>query len=113
LSFHIIADIYIMRKQAAKEIAKERIKLLIANALHEVEDDDEKLADDQIRIAKKISMRLRVRLPYEVRQLYCKRCKHFIYPGKSSRIRIGRSRMKAIRITCLKCGHVYRKVLPS
>lgn len=99
-----------MKKQAAKEIAKERIRLLIDHALREALYDDI-LANNQARLAKKIAMRMRLRLPYEIRQLYCKRCKQFILPGISSRIRTGRSRLKAIRITCLKCGHIYHKVL--
>jgi ribonuclease P protein subunit RPR2 len=98
-----------VKKQAAKEIAKERIRLLIDHALREGLYDDI-LANNQSRLAKRIAMRMRLRLPYEIRQLYCKRCKQFILPGLSSRIRTGRSRLKAIRITCLKCGHIYRKV---
>jgi ribonuclease P protein subunit RPR2 len=101
-----------MRKHVAKEIAKERITFLIDNALHEAKCDDD-LANNQARLAKKIAMHMRLRLPYEIRQLYCKGCKQFILPGKSSRIRKGRSKLKAIRITCLKCGHVYRKVLTT
>lgn len=101
-----------MRKHVVKEIAKERISLLINTALHEAKYDDD-LANNQARLAKKIAMRMRLRLPYEIRQLYCKRCKQFILPGKSSRVRTGRSKTKAIRITCLKCGHVYRKVLAA
>ena len=99
-----------MKKQIIKEIAKERIGLLIANALVEVRDN-ERLACDQAMLAKKIAMRYRLRLPYNIRQLYCKKCKYFIVPGKNARVRIGRSNIKAIRITCLKCNHTYRKIL--
>ncbi|MDQ4050970.1 MAG: hypothetical protein M3115_01820 [Thermoproteota archaeon] len=56
-------------------------------------------------------MHLRIRLPYEIRQLYCKRCKAFIVPGRTSRIRTGRSKTRAVRITCLKCNHTYRRIL--
>jgi ribonuclease P protein subunit RPR2 len=101
-----------VRKHVAKEIAKERISLLIDNVLHEAKCDDD-LANNQARLAKKIAMRMRLRLPYEIRQLYCKGCKQLILPGKTSRIRTGRSKLKAIRITCLKCGHIYRKVLTT
>ena len=102
-----------MRKQQiAKEIAKERIYILIANALHELkEEDEDNLANAYARLVKKIAMRLRLRLPYEIRQLYCKKCKYFIIPGRNSRIRIGRYRIKGIRITCLRCGYVYRKII--
>ena len=100
-----------MIKQNTKEIAKERIDILISNALREVNNDD-KLSNSQANIAKKIAMRLRLRLPYYIRQLYCKKCKQFISPGRNARVRIGQSNIKAVRITCLKCGHVYRKILP-
>jgi ribonuclease P protein subunit RPR2 len=112
LQFVFILYYDIMRKQVAREIAKERIYLLIANALREVKDDGE-LANNQARLAKKIAMRLRLRLPYEIRQLYCKECKQFICPGISARVRTGRSKTKAIRVTCLKCGHIYRKVIST
>jgi ribonuclease P protein subunit RPR2 len=98
------------KNQIVKEIAKERIGLLIANALVEVRDN-EKIAYDQAILAKKIAMRYRLRLPYPIRQLYCKKCKYFIIPGRNARIRIGRSNTKALRITCLKCNHTYRKIL--
>ena len=100
-----------MKKHQLKMIAAERIQILLASALEEVKQNRDDLADRHAYIAKKIDMRLRLRLPYEYRQLYCKRCKKFITPGKNSRIRIGRSRISSIRITCLKCGHTYHKIL--
>jgi ribonuclease P protein subunit RPR2 len=99
-----------VKKSTARKIAIERVRLLIDYALQEALYDDV-LANYQAKLAKKIAMRMRLRLPYEIRQLYCKKCKEFILPGISSRIRMGRSRIKAIRITCLKCGHTYHKVL--
>jgi ribonuclease P protein subunit RPR2 len=101
------------KKEAAKEIAKERIDILIGHALREISDNDDKLANWHAKLAKKIAMRTRLRLSYEIRQLYCKRCKQFIPPGKNSRVRLGRSNIKALRITCLKCGHVYHKILKA
>lgn len=97
-----------LARQQAKEIAKERIDILVKSALKE---KDESLAARQARQAKKIAMRFRVRLPYEARQLYCKKCKAFIVPGRGARVRVGRAKTRAIRITCLRCGHTYRKIL--
>lgn len=97
-----------LTKFQVKEIAKERIDILVKSALKE---KDEALAAKQARQAKKIAMRFRVRLPYEARQLYCKRCKAFVVPGRSSRVRVGRANTRAVRITCLRCGHTYRKIL--
>ena len=97
-----------LAKAQAREIARERIDMLVKSALKE---KDEALAARQARQAKKIAMRFRVRLPYEVRQLYCKKCKAFIVPGRSARVRVGRAKTRAVRITCLRCGHTYRKIM--
>jgi ribonuclease P protein subunit RPR2 len=99
-----------VRRHIAKDIARERVGILIANALNEAQEN-EKIANEQAYLAKKIAMRLRVRLGYEIRHLFCKKCKQFIIPGRHSRIRVGRTNTKSIRITCLKCGHTYHKIL--
>ncbi|HEX7258671.1 MAG TPA: RNase P subunit [Nitrososphaeraceae archaeon] len=91
-------------------MGQERILILIRNAFQKI-DDDYELANSQAQIAKKIAKRLRLKLPYDIRQLYCKKCKQFIVPGFNCRVRIGRSKIKALRITCLLCNNVYRKLL--
>ncbi|HXV46969.1 MAG TPA: RNase P subunit [Nitrososphaera sp.] len=99
-----------MARQQAKEIAKERIDILVRNALRE---KDEAIAARQAQQAKKIAMRFRVRLPYGASQLFCKKCKAFVVPGRSARVRVGRAKTRAVRITCLRCGHTYRRILPE
>lgn len=84
--------------------------MIIANALETAKSDAD-LAQKQAALAKKISTRFRVRMPYEIRQMFCKKCKRFIIPGVDARVRIGRTNVKAVRITCLKCGHIYRKII--
>jgi ribonuclease P protein subunit RPR2 len=96
------------KRQIVKQIAREHIDRLVESALRE---KDPRLAAKQAQQARRIAMHQRIRLPYEVRQLYCKRCKSFIVPGRSSRVRIGRAKTRAVRITCLKCGHTYHKIL--
>jgi len=97
-------------KKSQKDLALQRIEILVQNALESVKSDAE-LAQKQAMLARKISNKFRVRLPYEIRQLYCKKCKRFIVPSIDARVRIGRSNVKAVRITCLRCGHVYRKII--
>jgi len=58
-----------------------------------------------------LSTKYRVRMPYELRMNFCKKCKKFIVPGFTARIRIGRSAVKSIRITCGFCNHTYRKII--
>ena len=96
-------------KKSQKDLAIQRIEILLKNALETAKLDAD-LAQKQAMLAKKISTKFRIRLPYEIRQLYCKKCKRFIVPGVTARVRIGRANVKAVRITCLKCGHLYRKI---
>ena len=97
-------------KKSFKDLALQRIEILVRIALMTAKTDP-LLAEKQAKLAKKISTKYRVRLPYEIRQLYCKRCKKFNVPGKTMRVRVGRSNVKAVRITCLTCNHIYRKII--
>ena len=100
----------VLNKKNIERIATKRIEILIDNALNEI-NSDEVLSQTYAKLALKIGMRVRVRMPYSIRQLFCRKCKQFIVPGVNSRIRIGRTRVKCIRITCMKCNHVYRKII--
>ena len=53
-------------------------------------------------------MKARVRLPPEYKRLVCKRCKRFIVPGLTCRVRLQPRREPHIAITCLRCGGIYR-----
>ncbi len=97
-------------KQNIKIIANERIKILIKNAISNSRTFP-KLAQRQADLAKKISTRYRIAMPYEIKMNFCKKCKNFIVPGVNSRIRVGGTSLKSIRITCRFCGHIYRKVI--
>ena len=99
-----------MRRKQIKNIGYERVLLLIDNALNE-KNSDYMMANIQAQLAKTIAKKLRLKLSYPIKQLYCKNCKQFIIPGYNCRVRIGRSRIKAIRITCFLCNHVYRKII--
>ena len=98
-------------KPAVKKMAVERMEILIHTAISNARSDPG-LATRQAMLARRISTRYRIRMPYRLRMAFCKRCKSFIAPGIGSRIRVGRSRVKSIRISCLLCGHTYRKIIP-
>lgn len=99
-----------MNKKNIERIATERIEILIDNALREI-NDNEALSQSYAKLALKIAMRVRIRIQYSIRQLFCRKCKQFIVPGVNSRVRIGRTKVKCVRITCMKCNHVYRKLI--
>jgi ribonuclease P protein subunit RPR2 len=98
-----------MKKKDKKKIALQRVSNLIDTALY----TQDLYIDNHITIAKKIIAKYKLKIPFEYRILFCKNCKKFISPGKNSRVRIGRSKIKALRITCKICGHTYRKIIKS
>ena len=93
-----------------KKIALERMYILVKTAISNARSDPN-LAEKQANLARRISTRYRISMPYELRINFCKKCKKFIVPGINSRIRIGRTSLKSIRITCYFCEHTYRKVI--
>ncbi len=99
-------------KADPKKIALERIYILLNEALSNAKKNPE-LAQRQAGLARKIGTKYKVKLPYEIRMQFCKKCKGFIAPGVNSKIRLGRSALKSIRITCRFCNHTYRKVIPK
>ena len=96
-------------KKAKKEIATKRMYILFKNAVSNARTNAD-LAERQAITAKKISMKYKIRMPYEIRSCFCKKCKKFIAPGITSKIRLG-SKPKSIRITCSYCNHTYRKII--
>ena len=97
-------------KPRTREIALERMQILIKNAISNARENPE-LSQRQALLACRISTRHKIKTPYEIKMLFCKKCKSFIIPGINSRIRLGRTSVKSIRISCNLCGHVYRKVI--
>ena len=88
----------------------ERMQILIDNAITNARSDPE-LSQQQASIARRISTKYKIRMPYHLRMVFCKKCKSFIAPGINSRIRLGRTSVKSIRISCNLCGHTYRKII--
>ena len=97
-------------KLSKKQIALERIQILIKHASSNYRENYD-LAQRQAALAKRIGTKYRIKLPYEIRLNFCKKCKQFIPPGIGSKIRFGRTNVKSIRITCHFCGHTYRKII--
>ena len=96
-------------KNSKKHIATKRIEILFNNALSNAKNNPG-LAQRQAEIAKKISLKFKIKMPFEVSSSFCKNCKKFIAPGIASKIRLG-SKPKSIRITCTYCNHTYRKII--
>ena len=97
-------------KHAKRKVALERMHVLISNAISNARLNPN-LAQRQASLARRISTHYRIKMPYELKINFCKQCKNFIVPGINSRIRLGGTHLKAIRITCNFCENTYRKVI--
>lgn len=93
-----------------REIALKRIERLFDLAIKMLGERSD-LSQRYVEIARKISMRVRVRIPREKRMLICRHCKRFIFPGVSARFRLQPRREPHIVITCLYCGRHMRRPL--
>ena len=88
----------------------ERMQILIDSAISNARTDPD-LSQRHASLARRISTKYKIRMPYHLRIVFCKKCKSFIAPGINSRIRLGRTSVKSIRISCNLCGHTYRKII--
>ena len=88
----------------------ERMQILIDSAISNARTDPD-LSQRHASLARRISTKYKIRMPYHLRMVFCKKCKLFIAPGLNSRIRLGRTSVKSIRISCNLCGHTYRKII--
>ncbi len=93
-------------RSAVSAIAKERIKILLSQARLNLEHDP-KLSRRYTELAKKISMRTKVRIPPGDKRYVCKSCGLPLIPGKNARIRVLPGNPRIV-ITCLTCGHFRR-----
>ncbi|MCS7386895.1 MAG: ribonuclease P [archaeon GB-1867-005] len=90
-----------------KDVALQRIIRLFELA-EDVFLSNPKLADRYVELARRISMRCKVRIPRKWRKRFCHFCGAFLWPGINCRVRLRSNRMPHIVITCLKCGRQMR-----
>lgn len=93
-----------------KRIALQRVETLFRLAKESFKEDPP-LAHRYVKIARRIAMGAKVRLPREYRRQVCKYCKDFILPGVNCRVRIKQRREPHVVITCSDCGKQTRILL--
>ncbi len=78
------------------------VKFLMMQAYH---DPSSKLSEKQAKLANRIALKFRMNQPYELKLLFCKRCKEYSPPVYFKTIRVRKGKLI---FTCKKCGSVYR-----
>ena len=94
----------VISKIKQKDIAKERI-LILFNQAEEVFSKNKSLANRYVTLARKIAMKVRIRIPLELKRKFCKHCYKFLKPGINSRIR---TRDGKVIISCFECKNFTR-----
>lgn len=98
------------RKKYAQRIARERIKILFSLAQERSLEGDEELARRYVEHMVNLSKKYNVRIPRDMKRMYCKKCHTFLLPGKTAQVRLKKGK---VVIKCLRCGaykrYVYRK----
>ena len=97
-------------KKAAKNEATEVSRSLLISAVGKSAVDLE-LAKEQEELARRVMLRFNVRFDYSLRRFICHGCKKLIVPGVNASVRLGKGKPGALRVTCLECGHINRKIL--
>ena len=94
----------VIPKAKQKEIAKERVQVLFKQA-EETFSKNKALANRYITLARKVAMKVKIRIPLELKRKFCKHCYKFLMPGVNSRVR---TRDGKVIISCFECKKFMR-----
>jgi RNase P subunit RPR2 len=97
-------------RRAAKDDAAAIVRLLTESSVA-LAGTDMELARRQAALARRVMLRFNIRLDPSLKRFTCRGCKSLLVPGINARVRLGHGKPAAIRITCLDCGRVSRKLL--
>ncbi|MEK6808523.1 MAG: ribonuclease P [Nanoarchaeota archaeon] len=93
-----------MKKTEEKDIARKRILKLFCEG-KKVFNSDSKLSNRYIELARKLSMKFKVRIPNHLKRRFCKYCNYYLVPDKNCRIRLHKTR---VIYYCLNCKRFMR-----
>lgn len=93
-----------------REIGRERIERLFKMA-EEIFHEYPELADRYVELARKISMKARIRIPKKWRRRFCHKCYTFLVPGVNCHVRIKPRRSPHVVVTCHRCGNKMRYLI--
>ncbi len=95
---------YKQKAKTNRKIALERVKILFEQA-KKIFKEDPKLAHRYVYLARKISMRFKVRIPRELKRKFCKHCYKYLVPNINCRVRIHNGH---VVYYCLECKKYMR-----
>ncbi len=90
-----------------KKLALERVKILLREA-EDVFSHSPQRSHHYVQQARRIAMKVRLKLPRTLRRQFCKHCLHYLKPGVNARVR---TRNKMLVVYCHHCKRFQRFVL--
>jgi len=97
-------------RRGPKEDAATIVRFLTESAVN-LSHTDPAVAREQAALARKVKLKFNVRLDPSLARFTCRGCKGLLVPGINARVRLGHGKVTILRVTCLDCGHVNRKVV--
>jgi dephospho-CoA kinase len=95
-------------KNFIKEIALERMYRLMDLAIENWKEKPER-SIHYLKLMKRIGMRNKVRIPKELKRMYCKKCFSLLLEEKHKKTRV---KKKVLLVECKKCGTT-KKIFPE
>ncbi|MBS3153462.1 ribonuclease P [Candidatus Woesearchaeota archaeon] len=96
-------------KKEKQEIALNKIKKLFTEASNQSKKNLS-LSTRYVDIARKMAMKVNLRIPRELKRRFCKHCYHYLVPGKNCRVRIHKNK---VIYYCADCKKYMRYMLTT
>jgi RNase P subunit RPR2 len=96
--------------RAPKEDTAAIVKFLTESAVS-LSHTNPAIAKEQAALARKVKLKFNVRLDPSVTRFTCRGCKGLLVPGVNARVRLGHGKVTVLKVTCLDCGHINRKIV--
>jgi len=97
-------------RRGPKEDAATIVKFLTDSAVS-LSHTNPAVAKEQAALARKVKLKFNVRLDPSVTRFTCRGCKGLLVPGVNARVRLGHGKVTILKVTCLDCGRVNRKIV--
>lgn len=85
-------------------IARRRIRFLFEEAKDSFKKDS-KLSNKFVKLARRLAMRYKIKLPSELKKKFCKHCHSYLVPGVNCRVRVHKHR---VIYYCVNCKNYIR-----
>ena len=95
---------YYKKPAKQQQIAKRRIRFLFDEAKDSFKKDPN-LSKKHVKLARRISMKYKIKLPSEMKKKFCKNCHSYLVPGVNCRVRLHKHRLIYY---CSGCRHFMR-----